>query len=70
MIWKAISFNAKKDYCKRMKFYNKLRIEIIDAEDVVTGSPETGFIPFGNTEESISFKILKPANEDLYEDIS
>ena len=52
-----------------MKYYNKPRIEIIRTEDVVTGSPETDFIPFGNIAESSNFNSLKPANEDLYEDV-
>ncbi len=51
-----------------MKKYNKPRIEIIIAADIVTGSPETGFIPF-STLEPLDVNILKPTNENLYEDV-
>ena len=45
-------------------------MEIIYTQDVVTGSPETGFIPFGNTAEPINFKQMEPASKDSYEDVS
>ena len=51
-----------------MKQYNKPRLEIINTADVVTGSPETGFIPFSSM-DPINVKILKPANKDSYEDV-
>ena len=51
-----------------MKQYNKPRIEIISTADVVTASPETGFIPFSSV-DPINVKILKPADTDLYEDV-
>ena len=40
-----------------MKHYNKPRIEIIYTTDITTSSPETGFIPFGTTDE-ISFNSM------------
>ena len=52
-----------------MKQYYKPRMEIIYTQDVVTGSPETGFIPF-NTLEPLKVNILDSANEDLYEDVT
>lgn len=52
-----------------MKKYTNPHIEIIRTADLLTGSPETGFIPF-NTLEPLKVNILDPANEDLYEDIT
>ena len=43
---------------KEMKNYNKPRIEIIGAKDVVTGSPETDFIPF--LKKNWKKLVLKP----------
>ena len=52
-----------------MKQYYEPRIEIIYTQDVVTGFPETGFIPFGNMIQPINFKYMEPANKDSYEDV-
>ena len=51
-----------------MKQYSEPVLEIIDTKEIVTGSPETGFIPFEGI-YPIDVKILKPANTDLYEDV-
>jgi hypothetical protein len=51
-----------------MKQYSKPILEFVVATDVLTGPPETGFIPFSSM-APIDVKILKPANTDLYEDV-
>lgn len=52
-----------------MKQYNKPRVEIILAADVVTGSPETGFIPFNTVAAPLDVNILNSVDENLYEDV-
>lgn len=52
-----------------MKQYYKSIIEIIYTVDITTSSPETDFIPFGNTADPISVNYMMPTNEELYEDV-
>ena len=52
----------QKDYFRKMKKYNKPRIDIIYTTDITTSSPETGFIPFGTT-DGISFNSMKGISE-------
>jgi hypothetical protein len=47
---------------RKMKYYINPRIEIIYTTDITTSSPETGFIPFGTTDE-ISFNAMNGIRE-------